>query len=323
MNLQQLHIIREAARRGYNLTDVAKSMNVTQPAVSRHIRELETELGVLLFERYGKRLLGLTQVGRELLSIANRMLNDAHAIRQLATLFTTQENGSLRIASQHVLACHQLPQVIRIFRQSHPHITLALQQGSEQELYRQLQEDKVDLLVTMAPDLDALDESITFIPCTAVPSQILLRQDHPLLLLGGITLTQLAAFPLITFPSHSGYRKQLDTTFQQSGLQPNVLLTTTDVTLIHHYVAQDLGIGIVPGLISGKTPDGLLAIRDASHLFSEARLGVLIKKSRNEKRYVQEFVALCQSELDHFLIEEHYPEHSIERVLPHHALTTQ
>lgn len=60
MNLQQLHIIREAARRGYNLTDVARSMNVTQPAVSRHIRELETELGVLLFERYGKRLLGLT-----------------------------------------------------------------------------------------------------------------------------------------------------------------------------------------------------------------------------------------------------------------------
>lgn len=304
MNLQQLHIIREAARRGFNLTDVAKSMQVTQPAVSRHIRELETELGVLVFERYGKRLLGLTQVGRELLTIANRMLNDAHAIRQLASLFTAQENGSMRIASQHVLACYQLPQVIRIFRRSHPHICLALQQGSEQELYRQLLDDKVDLLVTIMPDADPVDETVEFIPCTQVPSQIVLRSDHPLLLLGGITLTQLAAFPLITFPSGSHYRKQIDHEFRQAGLQPNILLTTSDVTLIHHYVSQDLGIGIVPGLVTTPQPDPALHIKESSHLFPDAQLGVLVKQGQTEKGYLREFIELCRTELSHFLINE-------------------
>ena len=65
MNFQQLRSVREAARRNYNLTEVANALFTSQPGVSRQIRELEDELGVIIFERNGKRLTGLTEPGHQ------------------------------------------------------------------------------------------------------------------------------------------------------------------------------------------------------------------------------------------------------------------
>ena len=76
MNFQQLRSIREAARRNYNLTEVANALFTSQPGVSRQIRELEDELGVVIFERNGKRLTGLTEPGKGILKIIDRLLID-------------------------------------------------------------------------------------------------------------------------------------------------------------------------------------------------------------------------------------------------------
>ena len=83
MNFQQLKIIREAARRDYNLTEVANALYTSQSGVSRHIRELEDELGIELFIRHGKRLLGMTEPGKELLVIAERKLQRTYMVTSL------------------------------------------------------------------------------------------------------------------------------------------------------------------------------------------------------------------------------------------------
>lgn len=101
VNFQQLKIIRESARRNYNLTEVANSLFTSQSGVSRHIRELEEELGIEIFIRRGKRLLGMTEPGKELLVVAERILNDANNIRRLANVFTNNDVGQLVIATTH------------------------------------------------------------------------------------------------------------------------------------------------------------------------------------------------------------------------------
>ena len=102
VNFQQLRIIREAARRDYNLTEVANALFTSQSGVSRHIRELEEELGIALFVRYGKRLLGMTEPGKELLVLAERILNDAGNIRKLASAFANRESGRLLVATTQI-----------------------------------------------------------------------------------------------------------------------------------------------------------------------------------------------------------------------------
>ncbi len=101
VNFQQLKIIREAARCEFNLTEVANTLFTSQSGVSRHIRDLEDELGVEIFIRRGKRLLGMTEPGKALLTIAERILDEAGKVRRLADVFTNETSGVLTIATTH------------------------------------------------------------------------------------------------------------------------------------------------------------------------------------------------------------------------------
>lgn len=108
MNFQQLKIIREAARQDYNLTEVANMLFTSQSGVSRHIRELEDELGIEIFVRRGKRLLGMTEPGKALLVIAERILNEpVMFVGSQTCLPTIRLAFSLlqRRILRHVIAC--------------------------------------------------------------------------------------------------------------------------------------------------------------------------------------------------------------------------
>lgn len=145
MNFQQLKIIREAARQDYNLTEVANMLFTSQSGVSRHIRELEDELGIEIFVRRGKRLLGMTEPGKALLVIAERILNEASNVRRLADLFTNDTSGVLTIATTHTQARYSLPEVIKAFRELFPEVRLELIQGTPQEIATLLQNGEADI----------------------------------------------------------------------------------------------------------------------------------------------------------------------------------
>ena len=96
MNLQQIRILGEALHRDLNLTEVAKALNTSQSGVSKHIMDLEHELGVSIFVRHGKRIVGLTEPGKELAPLVERILVDLKNIRDIATQFSqhrTANNG--------------------------------------------------------------------------------------------------------------------------------------------------------------------------------------------------------------------------------------
>src|SRR6476619_1291107 len=109
MNFQQLRIIRETVRRNFNLTEVANALFTSQSGVSKHIRDLEDELGVELFVRRGKRLLGLTDPGKEMIEVVERILVDTANIKRLGEQFSNREQGQLVIATTHTQARYVLP----------------------------------------------------------------------------------------------------------------------------------------------------------------------------------------------------------------------
>ena len=74
MKLQQLRYLVEVARRGLNVSEAAQALHTSQPGVSKQIRALEDELGVEVFERRGKRLTALTEPGKAVIEIAERVL---------------------------------------------------------------------------------------------------------------------------------------------------------------------------------------------------------------------------------------------------------
>ena len=90
MNLQQIRYVREIARHKLNLSAAAEALHTSQPGVSRQVRELESELGVEIFVRQGKRLTALTPAGVSVLEIAERLWAEVENIKRVGQEFVMQ-----------------------------------------------------------------------------------------------------------------------------------------------------------------------------------------------------------------------------------------
>lgn len=265
MNFQQLKIICEAARQDYNLTEVANILYTSQSGVSRHIRELEDELGIEIFIRRGKRFLGMTAPGKALLVIAERILNEATNIRRLADLFTDDTAGALTIATTHTLARYSLPDVIKAFRELFPEVRLELIQGTPQEIVALLQNGGAD--IGIASERLSNDPQLTAFPWFCWHHNLLVPPQHPLAYVVPLTLVEIAKWPLITYRQGVTGRSRIDEAFMRKGLLPDIVLSAQDSDIIKTYVALGLGIGLVAEQSSSEHEEQTLIRLDTRHLF--------------------------------------------------------
>lgn len=295
MNFQQLKIIREAARRDYNLTEVANMLYTSQSGVSRHIRELEEELGIEIFIRRGKRLLGMTEPGKALLTIAERILNEASNVRRLADLFTNDASGVLTIATTHTQVRYSLPTVIKAFREIFPDVRLELIQGTPQEIEVLLHNGGAD--IGIASERLSNDPLLVAFPWFRWHHSLLLPADHPLNQVSPLTLEEIVKWPLITYRQGITGRSRIDEAFKRKGLTPDVVLSAQDSDVIKTYVELGLGIGLVAEQSGGEYEAGNLVRLDTRHLFDANTVWLGLKRGQLQRNYVWRFIELCNAGL--------------------------
>jgi LysR family cys regulon transcriptional activator len=274
MNFQQLRSVRETARRGYNLTEVANALFTSQPGVSRQIRELEDELGVIIFERNGKRLTGMTGPGKGILKIIDRLLVEAENLQQASQEYADQDSGTLTIAVTHTQARYALPQVVQSFRAAFPGVRIALQQSAPEHIAEWVLSGKADIGIA-TEGLSAFPDLVSF-PCYRWSHVVVVPEGHPLLSVGPITLEHLAQYPLITYDVGFTGRGHIDDAFAKAGVEPDIVLTAMDSDVIKQYVALGMGVGIVASMAFDHGRDKGMRAVEASHLFAAnvTRLGV-------------------------------------------------
>jgi LysR family cys regulon transcriptional activator len=306
VNFQQLKIIREAARRDYNLTEVANMLYTSQSGVSRHIRELEEELGIEIFIRRGKRLLGMTEPGKALLAIAERILNEASNVRRLADLFTNDASGVLTIATTHTQARYSLPPVIKAFRELFPDVRLELIQGTPQEIDVLVQNGGAD--IGIASERLSTDPLLVAFPWFRWPHSLLLPDDHPLNQVSPLTLDDIVKWPLITYRQGITGRSRIDEAFSRKGLTPDVVLSAQDSDVIKTYVELGLGIGLVAEQSGGEHEEGNLVRLDTRHLFDANTVWLGLKRGQLQRNYVWRFIELCNAGLSVDEIKRHVME---------------
>src|ERR671922_792671 len=128
MKLQQLRCLTEVARRDLNVSEAAESLHTSQPGVSKQIRALEDELGVQVFVRHGKRLVSVTEPGRAVVAIAERILAEAQNLRRAGEEFANDALGTLTIAATHTQARYALPKAVARFKSRYPKVKLVIHQ---------------------------------------------------------------------------------------------------------------------------------------------------------------------------------------------------
>ncbi len=291
MNFQQLRIIREAVLQNFNLTDVATALFTSQSGVSKHIKDLEDELGVELFIRRGKRLLGLTEPGKALSVIADRMLLDANNIKRLAEQFADAEVGQLTIATTHTQARYALPQVVRRFKAAFPRVHLVLHQANPAEIVQLLQSGEAD--IGIATEALAQNDALVTFPFYDWHHAVVVPEGHALATEPLLTLEALAEHPLITY--HQGYtgRARLDASFAAAGLVPDIVMAALDADVIKTYVQVGLGVGIIAAMAFEPQRDQGLQLLPANHLFPANTARIALKRGHYQRGFAYRFLQEC------------------------------
>lgn len=294
MNFQQLRIVRETVRQNFNLTEVADALFTSQPGVSKHIKDLEDELGVELFVRKGKRLTGLTEPGRELIGIVERLLLDAQNIKQLADQFTQKDEGQLVIATTHTQARYALPAVVKRFKADFPKVHLVLHQGSPEEIVSLLQSGQADIGIATEA-LGQAEQIVTF-PYYQWHHAVIVPEGHPLAAEKSLTLAQVAAYPIITY--HEGFtgRSLIDQAFANIGLTPDIIMSALDADVIKAYVELGLGVGIIASVAYSQARDQGLQLLGSEHLFRANTTVIGARRGHYLRGFAYRFIELCAAE---------------------------
>ncbi|HQZ03084.1 MAG TPA: CysB family HTH-type transcriptional regulator [Thauera sp.] len=288
MNLQQLRYIHEVARRGLNVSDAADALFTSQPGVSKQIRQLESELGIEIFARHGKRLVEVTAPGRAVLAVAERVLRDLDNLQQIGDEFANEAVGELSIATTHTQARYVLPDVIRRFMLRYPQVRLSLHQGNPQQVCEMVLDGTADIAI--ATEAIADYDDLVMLPCYQWNRCVVATPRHPILRESPLTLEAIARHPLITYDDAFTGRGLINKAFLGRGLKPNVVLSAIDSDVIKKYVEMDLGIGILARMAYDPEEDRRLGMADASHLFESSTTRIGLRKRAWLRAYVYAFI---------------------------------
>ncbi|MDO4904450.1 MAG: CysB family HTH-type transcriptional regulator [Lautropia sp.] len=302
MNLQQLRSVREAVRRGFNLTEVARALHTSQPGVSRQIRELETELGFELFVRTGKRLTSLTQAGALAVPIIEGILNGAENLLRSGEEYAHQSTGKLSISATHSQARYALPDAVRDFRQRYPDVHLHLHQGSPEQVAEMLLDGEADIGIATEA-LSDYDGLVT-LSCYRWTHSVIVPPEHPLLADEELALARLAQYPIITYSTGFTGRLHIDSAFRSEQLDPDIILTAMDADVLKTYVELGLGVGIIASIAFDEERDTRLRAIDAGHLFPVNTTRLAFRRGSFLRSYVYDFIETFASPLTRDIVDQ-------------------
>jgi len=268
----------------------------SQSGVSKHIKDLEDELGVELFVRKGKRLLGLTEPGNELLEIVERILLDTNNIKNLVEQYSQRDEGQLTVVATHTQARYALPKVITDFKKSFPKVYLKLHQAGPAEIVTMLLNGEADIGVATEA-LHEVKQLDTF-PYYTWYHAVIVPIGHPLEKLQPLTLQALAEYPIVTYHEGLTGRAKIDRAFLEAGVTPDISMSALDSDVIKTYVELGLGIGIVASMSFNAAKDTDLRLLRCDHLFEENTTYIALRRGHYLRSFAYRFIELCSPKLD-------------------------
>lgn len=297
IQLKQLETVWHTVIHGYNLSQAAESLHTSQSSLSKHISALENQLKADVFTRQGKRLTGLTQIGRELMPHIEAIFAEIRSIENLSLDFNNVSTGTLTVATTHTQARYVLPKVVKKFKEAYPKVNLVLNQSDPETIARMVIHGQADIGIATESLLNNhvlrchryYDWShVVIVPKTHELAVFAGQQD-------GIDLPTLASYPIITY--HGGFtgRGRIDDTFAKAGFTPDIVLSALDSDVISTYVSAGLGVGIIAEMAYNPShyPD-LVAI-PVTH-FGKFTTWIAVRDDGEIRKFGQAFIKLCQQQ---------------------------
>ncbi len=308
MKLRQFQYVVEVVKNGMNVTAAADKLFTSQPGVSSQIKRLEEELGVIIFERSGKHINGLTPEGKKLAERFESVLDEVNNIKRIADDFSHPDSGVLSIATTHTQARYVLPPVVTAFRQKYPDVHLQIHQGTPEQIASLTDSGEADIGV--ATEALELFDNLILLPCYRWNRCLIVPQGHPLIKEPELTLEAISAHPIITYVFGVADRSVINRAFSDHELDLNVVLTAADAEVIKTYVRNGLGIGVCARMAYDKRQDSDLVALDAGNLFDSSVTSLAIRKNAVIRKYVYDFIQLFAGHLSRDVVDKAMSAHN-------------
>src|SRR5574337_53080 len=276
VTFRQLRVFAEVARCG-SVLRAAEALHLTPPAVSMQIKEVESQVGLTLFDRAGRRL-SLSTAGEYFLVYARRLLATLKEAEDAMARFKRVESGLLTIGMVSS-AKYYLPQMLAAFHAEHPAVEVRLKLGSREQLVALMQGGEVDLSVMGRPPKDWPNRAEPF---AMHPHGLVTAPDHPFATAESVPAAMLAREGFIVRESGSGTRAALEEFLAAHHLQPVFIMEMDSTEAIKQAVMAGMGVSLLSlhtvglerrlGLIAVPQVEGLPLMRRWHVVSAAARL---------------------------------------------------
>lgn len=285
MNFRQLEIFRAVMVSG-SASRAADLLQITQPAVSRAIGELEAALDFLLFDRVRGRLVP-TPEGQLFFRDVNVSFTGLDTLRASAARIRDFGSGSLRVASLAALGSTLVPRAIRTFRDSHPQIAITLQIHSSAMVRDLVANQQFDIgLAADEVDLSGLDTR----PFANAKALCALPPGHPLAERDVIRPADLHGQPFVALAPEDRARARLTKALEAAGAHPEIVVETPASATVCALVLEGVGIGLInPMSALGFAERGLIFRPFEPEVYFTTHL--LFRPDAQKARIVNRFVA--------------------------------
>lgn len=276
MNNNQIRLFVKIAESG-SFTKAGAELNMTQPAVSRAISALETELNVKLLLRDRRTGLMLTDVGKRILVLFREILNGFDKVDQEIAAEKGLEKGLIRIGAFPAAAAHFVPKIIRSISARYPGIRISLHEGSVAEVKEWIETRSIDVGLIIPPSGE-----FETIPLFRERLYAVLRDDHPLRHKDLICVKDLEDIPMLL--CRSGYELPVADLFKRGGSKLNMKYEVNSYATALSMVQEGLAVGVMSELslltlppsviVRSLAPDAYREIHIAVHTLDDVSIAV-------------------------------------------------
>jgi LysR family transcriptional regulator, cyn operon transcriptional activator len=287
MELYQLRGFVTIARMG-NLTKAAEKLNLTQPALSIQIKQLEAEFGEALFERIGRGL-KLSPVGKKMLPRAEQVISAAAEMKNELEDIETLKTGNIMVGSNDSNCLQILPQVIAEFRNLYPGVQINLNNSHSKDIVNWVKQGSIELGIVTIP---AETKGLTTVRLYQREDVLIFPPGHPLENKSHIDVSDLTEYPLLVLNNESISHQGLLQTLEQANALPAQILHVGSIEVIKKYTEIGLGISVIPRLnVTSEESTGELNTRALSWL-PKFDAGVIYAENRHLSPAAREFLKI-------------------------------
>lgn len=267
----------------------AEQMNVTQPAVSKLLRDVEVLLGFPLFERQTRNLV-LTELGEFVARYARITLEDTESFVDQVNKLRQGGHGHLRVGTIFAATSVMLPEAIAWTKARRPLLSIEVLEQTSNHLLELLEQKKLDVIIARFTDRDC--QPFEFASLGPEPFCLVANSAHPLCRLEQVPIDALGAWPWVMYPLNTPIRQRMERAFKMCGMAPptNTVETISMQTFLQLLQSGPMLAMLPESMVQSQLLNGQLQILDTPFKVESQDYGVITRKDDSLSEPARAFV---------------------------------